>query len=84
MNTHLTPSILEDATENGPMFSADGMLAVIRTNPELAEGLYVSCMNAEQENADYRVTEPCREDNCPMCSAAALLAAPAPIDPKDA
>lgn len=62
---------LHTATADGPVFSEDGSIVAHRTDPELAERLLEMCS---------RMWPPplCGDPDCPACTAAALLVAPAP------
>lgn len=79
-------SHLHTATADGPVFSADGSLAVHRTDPELAEGLSEDCRRIPYP--DHSTAFTCAEHYyefwpCKAVRAAALLAAPAPADPEE-
>ena len=68
------------ATADGPVFSADGTLAVIRTDPELA-GELLEIAEALADLAAIRVVPEAMADR--VRAAAVPLAAPAPADPKE-
>ena len=69
---------LHAATADGPVFSADGTLAVIRADPDLAKrlGWLASAM---EDPHNFRAQS---FDPVDVRRAAALLAAPAPADPE--
>lgn len=75
-----TTRSLYTATAEGPVPSADGSLAVIRTDPELVKDL-----RARTNALRLELPAAVADDYCPRIHALLdLLAAPAPADPEEA